>query len=87
MVNKTFQHLKMMDFVFFLKKSTINWNDTCISALTALSNDEPGEEDMLDAGCLLDILRLYRWHISSSEEQVSHLCICVIISMFLSRIM
>lgn len=42
-----------------------------ISALTALSSDEPGEEDVLDAGCLLDVLRLYRWHISSFEEQVS----------------
>lgn len=42
-----------------------------ISALTALSNDELGEEDVLDAGRLLDVLRLYRWHISSFEEQVS----------------
>lgn len=43
-----------------------------VSALTALSSDEPGEEDVLDAGSLLDVLRLYRWHISSFEEQVSH---------------
>lgn len=42
-----------------------------VFALTALSSDEPGEEDVLDAGCLLDVLRLYRWHISSFEEQVS----------------
>lgn len=37
---------------------------------SALSRDPPGEEDVLDAGCLLDVLRLYRWHISSFEEQV-----------------
>lgn len=49
-------------------------DDVSVSALTALSSDEPGEEDVLDAGCLLDVLRLYRWHISSFEEQVSHLC-------------
>lgn len=41
-----------------------------VSALKALSSEEPGEEDVLDAGCLLDVLRLYRWHISSFEEQV-----------------
>lgn len=41
-----------------------------VSALAALSREEPGEEDVLDAGCLLDVLRLYRWHISSFEEQV-----------------
>lgn len=41
-----------------------------VNALIALSSDEPGEEDILDAGCLLDVLRLYRWHISSFEEQV-----------------
>lgn len=46
-------------------------DDVCVSSLTALSSDEPGEEDVLDAGCLLDVLRLYRWHISSFEEQVS----------------
>lgn len=43
-----------------------------VCAPTALSSDEPGEEDVLDAGCLLDVLRLYRWHISSFEEQVCH---------------
>lgn len=46
-------------------------DDVSVSVLTALSSDEPGEEDVLDAGCLLDVLRLYRWHISSFEEQVS----------------
>ncbi|XP_011614036.2 ubiquitin carboxyl-terminal hydrolase 30 isoform X2 [Takifugu rubripes] len=45
---------------------------TLLQLLKALSNAEPGEEDLLDAGCLLDILRLYRWHISSSEEQDAH---------------
>ena len=49
-------------------------DDVSVSALTALSSDEPRDEDVLDAGCLLDVLRLYRWHISSFEEQVSHLC-------------
>lgn len=45
-------------------------DEMSVSALTALSSEEPGEEDALDAGCLLDVLRLYRWHISSFEEQV-----------------
>lgn len=49
-------------------------DDVCVSSLTALSSDEPGEEDVLDAGCLLDVLRLHRWHISSFEEQVSQGC-------------
>uniref|UniRef100_A0A3Q3JKG9 Ubiquitin carboxyl-terminal hydrolase n=1 Tax=Monopterus albus TaxID=43700 RepID=A0A3Q3JKG9_MONAL len=40
--------------------------------LKALSSDELGEEDVLDASCLLDVLRLYRWHISSFEEQDAH---------------
>lgn len=45
-----------------------------VSAPTALSSDRPGEEDVLDAGCLLEVLRLYRWHISSFEEQVGQKC-------------
>ncbi|KAK2837282.1 hypothetical protein Q5P01_014494 [Channa striata] len=45
---------------------------TLLHLLKALSSDEPGEEDVLDAGCLLDVLRLYRWHISSFEEQDAH---------------
>uniref|UniRef100_A0A3B4YX17 Ubiquitin carboxyl-terminal hydrolase n=3 Tax=Seriola lalandi dorsalis TaxID=1841481 RepID=A0A3B4YX17_SERLL len=45
---------------------------TLLQLLKALSSDEPGEEDVLDAGCLLDVLRLYRWHISSFEEQDAH---------------
>ncbi|XP_041854538.1 ubiquitin carboxyl-terminal hydrolase 30 isoform X1 [Melanotaenia boesemani] len=45
---------------------------TLLQLLKALSNAEPGEEDVLDAGCLLDVLRLYRWHISSFEEQDAH---------------
>lgn len=45
---------------------------TLLELLKALSSDEPGEEDVLDAGCLLDVLRLYRWHISSFEEQDAH---------------
>ncbi|XP_029915937.1 ubiquitin carboxyl-terminal hydrolase 30 isoform X2 [Myripristis murdjan] len=45
---------------------------TLLQLLKALSSDDPGEEDVLDAGCLLDVLRLYRWHISSFEEQDAH---------------
>lgn len=46
-------------------------NTNTVNTLAALSSDELGEEEVLDAGCLLDVLRLYRWHISSFEEQVS----------------
>ncbi|KAK1892485.1 Ubiquitin carboxyl-terminal hydrolase 30 [Dissostichus eleginoides] len=45
---------------------------TLLQLLNGLSRDEPGEEDVLDAGCVLDVLRLYRWHISSFEEQDAH---------------
>ncbi|XP_069565598.1 ubiquitin carboxyl-terminal hydrolase 30 isoform X1 [Brachyistius frenatus] len=45
---------------------------TLLQLLKALSSDDPGEEDVLDAGCLLNVLRLYRWHISSFEEQDAH---------------
>ncbi|XP_077377617.1 ubiquitin carboxyl-terminal hydrolase 30 isoform X2 [Festucalex cinctus] len=45
---------------------------TLLQLLKALSSNEPGDEDVLDAGCLLDVLRLYRWHISSFEEQDAH---------------
>ncbi|XP_037337869.1 ubiquitin carboxyl-terminal hydrolase 30 isoform X2 [Pungitius pungitius] len=45
---------------------------TLLQLLNDLSRDQPGEEDVLDAGCLLDVLRLYRWHISSFEEQDAH---------------
>lgn len=45
-----------------------------VSMLTALSSNESGNEDVLDAGCLLDVLRLYRWRISSFEEQVGLRC-------------
>ncbi|KAM9823125.1 ubiquitin carboxyl-terminal hydrolase 30 isoform 1-T1 [Syngnathus typhle] len=45
---------------------------TLLQLLKALSNNEPGDEDVLDAGSLLDVLRLYRWHISSFEEQDAH---------------
>ncbi|XP_056148491.1 ubiquitin carboxyl-terminal hydrolase 30 [Lampris incognitus] len=45
---------------------------TLLRLLRALSSDDPGEENVLDAGCLLDVLRLYRWHISSFEEQDAH---------------
>ncbi|XP_070992892.1 ubiquitin carboxyl-terminal hydrolase 30-like isoform X1 [Oncorhynchus clarkii lewisi] len=45
---------------------------TLLQLLQALSNDNTGEEDVLDAGRLLEVLRLYRWHISSFEEQDAH---------------
>ncbi|KAL0979333.1 hypothetical protein UPYG_G00183750 [Umbra pygmaea] len=45
---------------------------TLLQLLKALSNETPGEDDVLDAGCLLEVLRLYRWHISSFEEQDAH---------------
>ncbi|XP_010894675.1 ubiquitin carboxyl-terminal hydrolase 30 isoform X2 [Esox lucius] len=45
---------------------------TLLQLLKALSNEDPGEDDVLDAGCLLEVLRLYRWHISSFEEQDAH---------------
>lgn len=36
----------------------------------ALSCQEVTEDDVLDASCLLEVLRMYRWQISSFEEQV-----------------
>ncbi|XP_051923740.1 ubiquitin carboxyl-terminal hydrolase 30 [Hippocampus zosterae] len=45
---------------------------TLLQLLKAFSSNELGNEDVLDAGCLLDVLRLYRWHISSFEEQDAH---------------
>ncbi|XP_047238611.1 ubiquitin carboxyl-terminal hydrolase 30 isoform X2 [Girardinichthys multiradiatus] len=47
-------------------------SSTLLQLLKALSSEEPGDEHVLDAGCLLDVLRLYRWHISSFEEQDAH---------------
>ncbi|MED6262477.1 Ubiquitin carboxyl-terminal hydrolase 30 [Ataeniobius toweri] len=49
-------------------------SSTLLQLLKALSSEEPGDEHVLDAGCLLDVLRLYRWHISSFEEQVEPYC-------------
>ncbi|KAK2845823.1 hypothetical protein Q7C36_010677 [Tachysurus vachellii] len=45
---------------------------TLLQLLTALSSPNLAEDDVLDAGCLLEALRLYRWHISSFEEQDAH---------------
>ncbi|XP_062399738.1 ubiquitin carboxyl-terminal hydrolase 30 isoform X2 [Sardina pilchardus] len=44
---------------------------TLLQLLRALSSHNP-IDDVLDAGCLLDVLRLHRWHISSFEEQDAH---------------
>ncbi|KAL2092799.1 hypothetical protein ACEWY4_012597 [Coilia grayii] len=40
--------------------------------LESLSSHSPAEDDVLDAGFLLDVLRLQRWHISLFEEQDAH---------------
>ncbi|XP_074062191.1 ubiquitin carboxyl-terminal hydrolase 30 isoform X3 [Macrotis lagotis] len=49
---------------------------TLLRLLKALSCQEVAgseeEEDVLDAGCLLEVLRMYRWQISSFEEQDAH---------------
>ncbi|XP_070619440.1 ubiquitin carboxyl-terminal hydrolase 30 [Erythrolamprus reginae] len=45
---------------------------TLLCLLKALSCQEAAEDDFLDAGCLLEVLRLYRWQISSFEEQDAH---------------
>ncbi|XP_056677586.1 ubiquitin carboxyl-terminal hydrolase 30 isoform X2 [Monodelphis domestica] len=50
---------------------------TLLRLLKALScQDVAGgsedEEEVLDAGCLLEVLRMYRWQISSFEEQDAH---------------
>lgn len=37
----------------------------------ALSCQEVTDDEVLDASCLLDVLRMYRWQISSFEEQVN----------------
>ncbi|KAJ8286069.1 hypothetical protein GJAV_G00034210 [Gymnothorax javanicus] len=47
-------------------------SSTLLQLLRALSSHDPGEDDVLDAGCLLDALRLHRWQISSFEEQDAH---------------
>ncbi|XP_066510732.1 ubiquitin carboxyl-terminal hydrolase 30-like isoform X2 [Hoplias malabaricus] len=65
----------------FTKKSSISLTSTemdtllsrtVLQLLKALSSQEPTEDDVLDAGCLLEALRLHRWHISSFEEQDAH---------------
>ncbi|KAM6340026.1 ubiquitin carboxyl-terminal hydrolase 30 isoform 2-T2 [Alca torda] len=45
---------------------------TLLRLLRALSCQEVTEDDVLDASCLLEVLRLYRWQISSFEEQDAH---------------
>ncbi|KAM4710035.1 ubiquitin carboxyl-terminal hydrolase 30 isoform 2-T2 [Discoglossus pictus] len=40
--------------------------------LTALSNQEAADDEVLDASSLLDVLRTHRWQISSFEEQDAH---------------
>ncbi|XP_037231583.1 ubiquitin carboxyl-terminal hydrolase 30 isoform X2 [Falco biarmicus] len=45
---------------------------TLLRLLRALSCQEVTEDDVLDASCLLEVLRMYRWQISSFEEQDAH---------------
>ncbi|XP_033025118.1 ubiquitin carboxyl-terminal hydrolase 30 isoform X1 [Lacerta agilis] len=45
---------------------------TLLHLLKALSCQEVTEDDFLDASCLLEVLRMYRWQISSFEEQDAH---------------
>ncbi|XP_044785971.1 ubiquitin carboxyl-terminal hydrolase 30 isoform X4 [Bubalus bubalis] len=42
---------------------------TLLHLLKALSCQEVTDEEVLDASCLLDVLRMHRWQISSFEEQ------------------
>ncbi|XP_063642110.1 ubiquitin carboxyl-terminal hydrolase 30 isoform X8 [Pan troglodytes] len=42
---------------------------TLLHLLKALSCQEVTDDEVLDASCLLDVLRMYRWQISSFEEQ------------------
>ncbi|XP_061458437.1 ubiquitin carboxyl-terminal hydrolase 30 isoform X2 [Rhineura floridana] len=45
---------------------------TLLRLLKALSCQEATEDNLLDASCLLEVLRMYRWQISSFEEQDAH---------------
>ncbi|KAM5192488.1 ubiquitin carboxyl-terminal hydrolase 30 isoform 2-T2 [Mantella aurantiaca] len=45
---------------------------TLLELLKALANQETAEEEVIDASSLLDVLRTYRWQISSFEEQDAH---------------
>ncbi|XP_043924457.1 ubiquitin carboxyl-terminal hydrolase 30 isoform X2 [Protopterus annectens] len=72
-------------FIQWLKEFTARYNTeplqepqhpylsvTLLKLLEALCNQEEGEDDVLDAGYLLEVLRSYRWQISSFEEQDAH---------------
>ncbi|KAF4790559.1 Ubiquitin carboxyl-terminal hydrolase 30 [Turdus rufiventris] len=45
---------------------------TLLQLLRVLSCQEVSEDDVLDASCLLEVLRMNRWQISSFEEQDAH---------------
>ncbi|XP_075391071.1 ubiquitin carboxyl-terminal hydrolase 30 [Tenrec ecaudatus] len=45
---------------------------TLLHLLKALSCQEVPDDEVLDASCLLDVLRVNRWQISSFEEQDAH---------------
>ncbi|XP_020371567.1 ubiquitin carboxyl-terminal hydrolase 30 [Rhincodon typus] len=45
---------------------------TLLRLLRVLSNGEETTEDVVDAGSLLEVLRMYKWQMSSFEEQDAH---------------
>ncbi|XP_051888437.1 ubiquitin carboxyl-terminal hydrolase 30-like [Pristis pectinata] len=45
---------------------------TLLRLLRVLSNAEETSEDVVDAGSLLEVLRMYKWQMSSFEEQDAH---------------
>ncbi|KAJ6656666.1 hypothetical protein lerEdw1_003553 [Lerista edwardsae] len=45
---------------------------TLLRLLKALSGQEATGDELLDASCLLEVLRMHRWQISSFEEQDAH---------------
>ncbi|XP_038670740.1 ubiquitin carboxyl-terminal hydrolase 30-like isoform X1 [Scyliorhinus canicula] len=45
---------------------------TLLRLLRVLSNGEETAEDVVDAGSLLEVLRMYKWQMSSFEEQDAH---------------
>ncbi|XP_063051705.1 ubiquitin carboxyl-terminal hydrolase 30 isoform X2 [Engraulis encrasicolus] len=64
--------IKWLQELSGLRQRAGHLSTTLLELLKALSSYSPAEEDVLDAGCLLDVLRLQRWHISLFEEQDAH---------------
>lgn len=57
--------------VFWLVVTLMNLMIMLQFLFPALSCQEVTDDEVLDASCLLDVLRMYRWQISSFEEQVN----------------